>query len=93
MKNYFPLVSSPALSDWRSAIKLACRPLEQQGKISAGYAGHYQRHGAGWPLVYIEPGVCATARASGSRRAEQHSVLSLLCCAKPLIFRSIPAFG
>lgn len=24
--------------DWRGAIKLACRPLAQQGKISAGYA-------------------------------------------------------
>ncbi|WP_419880116.1 hypothetical protein [Klebsiella oxytoca] len=25
--------------NWRSAVQLACRPLEQQGKITAGYAG------------------------------------------------------
>jgi hypothetical protein len=65
MKNYLPLVSTPALSDWRSAIKLACRPLAQQGKISAGYARPLSAPRSKWPLVHTQPGVCATARASG----------------------------
>ena len=48
---------------WRSAVHLACRPLEEQGKITGSYAratiSATEQDG---PLVYIEPGVCATTR-------------------------------
>ncbi|VEC76512.1 PTS IIA-like nitrogen-regulatory protein PtsN [Raoultella ornithinolytica] len=77
--------------DWRGAIKLACRPLAQQGENQRRLCGcHHQRHREKWPLVHTHCGICPPARRPDEGVLSPHSVLSLVCCAEAVAFPDHP---
>lgn len=77
--------------DWRSAIKLACRPLEETGNISASYAeaiiNTTERCG---PWYILGPTFALPHARPEEGVLSQQSRLSLLCCAKPVAFPGHP---
>ena len=77
--------------DWRGAIKLACRPLAQQGKISAGYADAIisatEKNG---PWYILTPEFALPHARPDEGVLSPHSVLSLVCCAEAVAFPDHP---
>lgn len=77
--------------DWRGAIKLACRPLAQQGKISAGYVDAIisatEKNG---PWYILTPEFALPHARPDEGVLSPHSVLSLVCCAEAVAFPDHP---
>lgn len=80
--------------DWRGAIKLACRPLAQQGKISAGYADAIisatEKNG---PWYILTPEFALPHARPDEGVLSPHSVLSLVAAPKPWRFPITPMYG
>ncbi|MFK3708124.1 PTS sugar transporter subunit IIA [Klebsiella sp. NPDC088457] len=77
--------------DWRSAIRLACHPLAQQGKISADYAeaiiSATEQNG---PWYILSPEFALPHARPDEGVLSPHSVLSLVCCAEAVKFPGHP---
>lgn len=73
--------------DWRSAIRLACHPLEQQGKITEGYASAIinatEQEG---PWYILSPGFALPHARPQAGVLSKNSALSLLCCSEAVDF-------
>lgn len=73
--------------DWRSAIRLACHPLEQQGKITEGYASAIinatEQDG---PWYILSPGFALPHARPQAGVLSKNSALSLLCCSEAVDF-------
>lgn len=77
--------------NWRSAVQLACRPLEQQGKITAGYAGaiiHATEQDGSWYI--LSPGFALPHARPEAGVLSKNSALSLLCCSEAVDFPDHP---
>lgn len=77
--------------DWRSAIRLACRPLEQQGKITEGYASTIisatEQDG---PWYILSPTFALPHARPQAGMLSKNSALSLLCCSEAVDFPDHP---
>lgn len=73
--------------DWRSAIRLACHPLEQQGKITEGYASAIisatEQDG---PWYILSPTFALPHARPQAGVLSKNSALSLLCCSEAVDF-------
>lgn len=73
--------------DWRSAIRLACHPLAQQGKITEGYASAIinatEQEG---PWYILSPGFALPHARPQAGVLSKNSALSLLCCSEAVDF-------
>ncbi|MEO3989234.1 PTS sugar transporter subunit IIA [Pseudocitrobacter cyperus] len=77
--------------DWKHAIKLACFPLEQQGKVSAGYAGAIiQATEENGPWYILSPEFALPHARPEEGVLSQQSCLSLLCCSEKIEFPGHP---
>lgn len=77
--------------DWRSAVKLACQPLEEQGDISAGYAEVIIRTTEqSGPWYILSPEFALPHARPEEGVLSQQSRLSLLCCADAVAFPGHP---
>lgn len=77
--------------NWRSAVQLACCPLEQQGKITAGYAGaiiHATEQDGPWYI--LSPGFALPHARPEAGVLSKNSALSLLCCSETVDFPDHP---
>jgi PTS system ascorbate-specific IIA component len=76
---------------WRNAIKLACRPLEQQGKITEGYAraiiSATEQDG---PWYILSPAFALPHARPEAGVLSRNSALSLLCCSESVDFPDHP---
>lgn len=77
--------------NWRHAIQLACRPLEQQKKITAQYAqaiiNATERDG---PWYILSPAFALPHARPEEGVLSRNSALSLLCCSESVDFPGYP---
>lgn len=77
--------------DWRHAIELACLPLEQQGKVTTGYAGAIiQATEENGPWYILSPEFALPHARPEEGVLSQQSCLSLLCCSERIAFPEHP---
>ncbi|MCI1032532.1 MULTISPECIES: PTS sugar transporter subunit IIA [Raoultella] len=73
--------------DWRSAVRLACQPLERQGKVTAEYAqaiiSATEQHG---PWYILSPEFALPHARPEDGVLSHNSALSLLCCGEAVEF-------
>ena len=77
--------------DWRRAVRLACQPLEQQGKISAAYADaiiHATEENGPWYILSPEFALPHARPDEGVLSNE--SALSVVCCGEAVAFPDHP---
>ena len=76
---------------WRSAVHLACRPLEEQGKITGGYAraiiSATEQDG---PWYILSPAFALPHARPEAGVLSRNSALSLLCCSEAVDFPEHP---
>ena len=76
---------------WRSAVYLACRPLEAQGKITGGYAraiiSATEQDG---PWYILSPTFALPHARPEAGVLSRNSALSLLCCSEAVDFPEHP---
>ena len=76
---------------WRSAVHLACRPLEEQGKITVGYAraiiSATEQDG---PWYILSPAFALPHARPEAGVLSRNSALSLLCCSEAVDFPEHP---
>lgn len=77
--------------DWRSAVRLACQPLEAQEDISAHYAQAIIRATEqNGPWYILSPEFALPHARPEEGVLSQQSRLSLLCCAESVVFPDHP---
>ncbi|EMJ9286608.1 PTS sugar transporter subunit IIA [Klebsiella michiganensis] len=76
---------------WRSAVHLACRPLEEQGKITGDYAraiiSATEQDG---PWYILSPAFALPHARPEAGVLSRNSALSLLCCSEAVDFPEHP---
>lgn len=77
--------------DWKHAIEMACLPLEQQGKVTTGYAGAIiQATEENGPWYILSPEFALPHARPEEGVLSQQSCLSLLCCSERIAFPEHP---
>ena len=77
--------------DWRSAVRLACHPLEQQGKVSAAYADAIiQATEQSGPWYILSPEFALPHARPDEGVLSKESALSVVCCGHSVAFPEHP---
>ncbi|WP_139537148.1 PTS sugar transporter subunit IIA [Klebsiella spallanzanii] len=77
--------------NWHCAVHLACRPLEQQGKITESYAqAIINATELDGPWYILSPAFALPHARPEEGVLSKNSALSLLCCCEPVDFPGHP---